>query len=92
MQPEHTVPTPNQKKPLGSSFRRMFAAVSMTSMGDGLTFNALPWLAATLTGNALLVSLVSFATRLRKSETSWAREKAFCSRSVSWRLATGCLG
>ncbi|TCP57870.1 hypothetical protein EV586_102317 [Tumebacillus sp. BK434] len=37
----------------------------MTSMGDGLTFNALPWLAATLTGNALLVSLVSFATRLQ---------------------------
>jgi MFS family permease len=64
MESEYFVQTPNQKKPLGSQFRCLFAAVSMTSMGDGLTSNALPWLATTLTGNVLLVSLLSFSTRL----------------------------
>ncbi|CAM3845100.1 hypothetical protein BS11774_19800 [Bacillus subtilis] len=43
------------------SFRRLFTAVTLTSIGDGLTFNALPWVAASLTSNTILASFVSSA-------------------------------
>jgi MFS family permease len=65
MQPQQTIKElPQKSASLGVPFRRLFAAVAMTGTGDGLTTTALPWLAATLSGNALLVSLVSAASRL----------------------------
>ncbi|MEJ8545581.1 MFS transporter [Brevibacillus borstelensis] len=64
MQSLQKVEKQKKKQTLGASFRRLFAVISMTSLGDGLTFNALPWLAATITSNAMFISLVSVCFRL----------------------------
>ncbi|TJY41815.1 MFS transporter [Cohnella pontilimi] len=55
---------PQKRTSLGASFRRFYTAVALTGAGDGMTTAALPWLAAALSGNALLVSMVSAASRL----------------------------
>ena len=46
---------------LGTAFRRLWAASTVSSLGDGMYLAALPLLAATLTRDPLAVSVVSFA-------------------------------
>ncbi|MGK0536146.1 MFS transporter [Bacillus sp. 'calajunan'] len=43
----------------GSDFIKLLTAVSFSTLGDGLTLLALPWLTSSLTSNTFLVSLVS---------------------------------
>lgn len=43
----------------GSDFTNLLLAVSFSTLGDGLTLLALPWLTSSLTSNTFLVSLVS---------------------------------
>lgn len=64
MQPNVSSHASEPKKPLGSRFHRLFAVVTLTGVGDGLTFTALPWLATMLTSSAFLISLVTAANRL----------------------------
>ncbi|MFL5880212.1 MAG: MFS transporter, partial [Actinomycetota bacterium] len=45
----------------GNGFSRLWAASGVSNLGDGVYGTALPLLAATLTRDPLLVSLVSFA-------------------------------
>ena len=46
---------------LGTAFRRLWAASTVSSLGDGMYLAALPLLAATLTRDPLAVSVVTFA-------------------------------
>lgn len=52
------------RAPLGSSFWALWRATTLSGLGDGIVLVALPLLAARLTGNALLVSLVVVMQRL----------------------------
>jgi hypothetical protein len=45
----------------GSGFARLWGATAVSNVGDGVYATALPLLAASLTRDPLLVSLVSFA-------------------------------
>jgi MFS family permease len=45
----------------GTGFAKLWAAQGISNLGDGVYGTALPLLAATLTRDPLLVSLVSFA-------------------------------
>ncbi|WP_129842249.1 MFS transporter [Streptomyces sp. RFCAC02] len=49
---------------LGSRFLRLWAAGTVANLGQGATAVALPWLAATLTRDALAIALVGVAIRL----------------------------
>ena len=49
---------------LGPDFSRLWAASSVTTVGDGITYTAGPLLAATLTRDPLLISLVGLASAL----------------------------
>jgi MFS family permease len=53
-----------KKKPLGSNFRKFLGGVSLTMLGDGFTLLAIPWIATTLTDNALYIAFVSAAMLL----------------------------
>ena len=46
---------------LGTAFRRLWAASTVSSLGDGMYLAALPLLAATVTRDPLAVSVVTFA-------------------------------
>ena len=46
---------------LGTAYRRLWAASAVSNLGDGMYLAALPLLAATLTGDPLAVSVVTFA-------------------------------
>jgi MFS family permease len=46
---------------LGAEFGKLWAAVAVSNLGDGVYVTALPLLAASLTRDPLLVSLVTFA-------------------------------
>lgn len=49
---------------LGSGYRRLWTATAVSSLGDGVSFTALPLLAASLTRDPVAVSLVTLATTL----------------------------
>ncbi|MCX5400301.1 MFS transporter [Streptomyces sp. NBC_00102] len=56
---------PSQPKaPLPKAFRRVWAAASVSSFGDGVYLTALPLLAASLTRDPLLLSVISAAALL----------------------------
>jgi MFS family permease len=52
------------KKPLGSRYRKLFAATVVSNMGDGMATVAYPWLASAVTRNPILIALVAVAQRL----------------------------
>ncbi len=52
------------RRPLGPSFWALWQASTLSYLGDGILLAALPLLAARLTGNALLVSLVVVMQKL----------------------------
>ncbi|MEU3017764.1 MULTISPECIES: MFS transporter [unclassified Nocardiopsis] len=61
-----SAPPPDQRRsePLGPRFHRLLGAVGLANLGDGIAVVALPWYAATLTDDPLLVATVAAATRL----------------------------
>ena len=51
-------------KKLGGSYRKLFAASTISNLGDGIGQIAYPWLASAVTRNPLLVALVTVVQRL----------------------------
>ncbi len=49
---------------LGSSYRKLFGASTISNLGDGVGTLAYPWLASAVTRNPLLIALVAVAQRL----------------------------
>jgi len=49
---------------LGSSYRKLFAASTISNLGDGIGQIAYPWLASAVTRNPLLIALVTVFQRL----------------------------
>lgn len=47
-----------------SNFKKLFAAVTVSNLGDGVGLLAYPWLASAITRNPVLVALVAVAQRL----------------------------
>jgi len=58
--PDVTAP----RRPLGSSYRKVFSASVISNLGDGVSMIAYPWLASAITRNPILVALVMVAQRL----------------------------
>lgn len=54
----------DDRRPLGSSYRKLFAATTISNIGDGVSLIAYPWLATAVTRNPLLIALVTVAQRL----------------------------
>ena len=50
--------------PLGPRYRRLFAASTISNLGDGVGVIAYPWLASAITRNPLLIALVAVVQRL----------------------------
>jgi MFS family permease len=50
--------------PLGSRYRKLFAATTISNLGDGMATIAYPWLASAITRNPLLIATVAVAQRL----------------------------
>ena len=49
---------------LGSSYRKLYAATTLSNIGDGMSGIAYPWLATAITRNPVLVAVVAAAQRL----------------------------
>jgi MFS family permease len=49
---------------LGPSYRKLFAASTVSNLGDGISIIAYPWLASAITRNPVLIALVAVAQRL----------------------------
>jgi MFS family permease len=49
---------------LGTNYRRLFAASTVSNLGDGVGLVAYPWLASAVTRNPVLIALVAVAQRL----------------------------
>lgn len=49
---------------LGRNYRRLFAASTISNLGDGVGLIAYPWLASAVTRNPILIALVAVAQRL----------------------------
>lgn len=49
---------------LGSNYRKLFAATTISNLGDGVSVIAYPWLASAVTRNPILIALVAAAGRL----------------------------
>lgn len=49
---------------LGANYRRLFAASTISNLGDGVGLVAYPWLASAVTRNPVLIALVAVAQRL----------------------------
>src|SRR5918995_6249486 len=49
---------------LGPSYRKLFAASTVSNLGDGVSIIASPWLASAITRNPVLIALVAVAQRL----------------------------
>jgi MFS family permease len=49
---------------LGTSYRKLFAASTISNLGDGISLIAYPWLASAITRNPILIALVPVAQRL----------------------------
>jgi MFS family permease len=52
------------KAGLGSSYRKLFSATTISNLGDGVGVIAYPWLASAVTRNPLLIALVGVVQRL----------------------------
>ena len=49
---------------LGPNYRKLFAATTISNLGDGVGVIAYPWLASAITRNPLLIALVGVVQRL----------------------------
>ncbi len=49
---------------LGVKYRKLFAATTISNLGDGVSLIAYPWLASAITRNPLLIALVAVVQRL----------------------------
>jgi len=49
---------------LGTNYRKLFAASTISNLGDGVGVLAYPWLASAVTRNPILIALVAVAQRL----------------------------
>jgi MFS family permease len=49
---------------LGRNYRKLFAATTVSNLGDGVSLIAYPWLASAITRNPVLIALVAVAQRL----------------------------
>ena len=49
---------------LGTNYRKLFGASTISNLGDGIGVIAYPWLATAVTRNAFLIALVTVAQRL----------------------------
>lgn len=49
---------------LGANYRKLFAASTISNLGDGVGVLAYPWLASAVTRNPILIALVAVAQRL----------------------------
>lgn len=49
--------------PPPGAYRRFLAAAGLSNLGDGIATLALPWVAAMITRDAVLVGLVAASTR-----------------------------
>ena len=49
---------------LGANYHRLFAASTISNLGDGISVIAYPWLASAVTRNGLLIALVAVVQRL----------------------------
>jgi MFS family permease len=49
---------------LGRSYQRLFAASTVSNLGDGVALVAYPWLASAITRNPLLIALIAVVQRL----------------------------
>lgn len=49
---------------MGGSYRKLFAATTISNLGDGAATIAYPWLASAITRNPLLIALVAVVGRL----------------------------
>lgn len=49
---------------LGPNYRRLFAATTISNLGDGVGVIAYPWLASAITRNPLLIAIVGVVQRL----------------------------
>lgn len=49
---------------LGANYRKLFAATTISNLGDGIGLVAYPWLASAVTRNPLLIALVGVVQRL----------------------------
>jgi len=56
--------SPDSQSRLGPGYRRLFAASTISNLGDGIGQIAYPWLASAVTRNPLLVALVAVFQRL----------------------------
>ena len=64
MAEEPTGETAAGKRPLGPRYRTLFAASTISNLGDGIGLVAYPWLASAVTRDPLLVSLIIVVQRL----------------------------
>jgi MFS family permease len=53
-----------QASKLGLKYRKLFAATTVSNLGDGVSLIAYPWLASAITRNPLLIALVAVVQRL----------------------------
>ncbi len=60
----NSTPPSRTTTPLGLSYRKLFAATTISNLGDGMAVIAYPWLASAITRNPLLIALVLVAQRL----------------------------
>lgn len=83
-----TLTAAEEKPRLGGAYRRLWAASTISNLGDGVAVVALPLLAATLTRDPFLVSLLGFAQTvpwLLFSLVSGALVDRLDRRTVMWR-------
>ncbi len=52
------------RRRLGANYRKLFAATTISNLGDGVGVIAYPWLATAVTRNPLLIALVAVVQRL----------------------------
>ena len=52
------------RRSLGLNYRKLFAATTISNLGDGVSLIAYPWLATAVTRNPLLIALVAVVQRL----------------------------
>ena len=49
---------------LGANYHRLFAASTISNLGDGISLIAYPWLASAVTRNPKLIAMVAVVQRL----------------------------
>ena len=52
------------RRALGANYRKLFAATTISNLGDGVSLIAYPWLASAITRSPLLIALIAVAQRL----------------------------